>query len=206
MHCVECVRVHDCWPASAGTKVAGITVRREASIAAGHTLVAQGATCSDLYIVVRGCCKITHSHSDGCERVVAFALPGDIVGLEALPTRRYPYRVETLEETVVCRIKWPSEQSLPPNALLQLLDKAGRQLARTSAGPRVLSSSYQRVAQFLLDFSQRRSGADGNVELRNLPMTRADIGSFLGLAEETVVRAMKKLRAQHCHGAAAASS
>lgn len=194
MHCAQCMRVQDCWPGQSGA--ADFSVRREPCIAPGQTLVAQGATCSDLYVVVKGCCKITDSHHDGSERVVAFALPGDVIGLEALPTRRYPYRVEALEETVVCRIRCSSEQPPPPDALLHLLSKAGRQLASSNSGPRALATSHQRVAQFLLDFSLRR-GTDGGADLLNLPMTRADIGSFLGLAEETVVRAIKKLKAQH---------
>lgn len=204
MHCVECLRAHDCWPAQVGA--ANITVRREPCIAPGQTLVAQGATCSDLYVVVKGCCKITDSHRDGSERVVAFALPGDIIGLEALPNRRYPYRVEALEETVVCRIKWSSEQPPPPNALLHLLSKAGRQLAISNSGPRALATSHQRVAQFLLDFSQRRGGTADGADLLNLPMTRADIGSFLGLAEETVVRAVKKIKSQSCRNCTPAAT
>jgi CRP/FNR family transcriptional regulator len=56
-------------------------------------------------------------------------------------------------------------------------------------------SAMERVAGFLLAFSRRngRNGLDPvNIEL---PMTRADIGDFLGLTIETVSRTFTKLKA-----------
>jgi CRP/FNR family transcriptional regulator len=55
-------------------------------------------------------------------------------------------------------------------------------------------SATERVASFLLAFSRRseRNGQDPSDF--ELPMTRADIGDFLGLTIETVSRTFTKLR------------
>jgi CRP/FNR family transcriptional regulator len=56
-------------------------------------------------------------------------------------------------------------------------------------------SAVERVVSFLLAFS-RRSEREGKDPLEfELPMTRADIGDFLGLTLETVSRTFGKLRA-----------
>ena len=55
-------------------------------------------------------------------------------------------------------------------------------------------SAMERVAGFLLAFSRRnqRNGQDpGTIDL---PMTRTDIGDFLGLTIETVSRTFTKLK------------
>jgi CRP/FNR family transcriptional regulator len=77
---------------------------------------------------------------------------------------------------------------------LKLYEALARELAATRdlmliTGQR---SATERVASFLLDFS-RRCARNGPCEVE-LPMTRGDIGDFLGLTIETVSRTFTKLR------------
>ncbi|MFZ1104737.1 MAG: helix-turn-helix domain-containing protein, partial [Hyphomicrobiaceae bacterium] len=83
-----------------------------------------------------------------------------------------------------------------PTLGFKLYEALARELAATrdlmlTTGQR---SATERVASFLLAFSRRseRNGQDP-CDFK-LPMTRADIGDFLGLTIETVSRTFTKLR------------
>jgi CRP/FNR family transcriptional regulator len=77
-----------------------------------------------------------------------------------------------------------------------LYEALARELAATrdlmlTTGQR---SATERVVSFLLAFS-RRSARNGRDPLEfELPMTRSDIGDFLGLTIETVSRTFTKLK------------
>jgi CRP/FNR family transcriptional regulator len=55
-------------------------------------------------------------------------------------------------------------------------------------------SAIERVAGFLLAFSRRNERNGQDPTTFELPMTRADIGDFLGLTIETVSRTLSKLK------------
>ena len=52
----------------------------------------------------------------------------------------------------------------------------------------------EKVATFLYTLAVRFAGADANSATFRLPMTRAEIGDYLGLTIETVSRTLTKLR------------
>jgi CRP/FNR family nitrogen fixation transcriptional regulator len=51
-------------------------------------------------------------------------------------------------------------------------------------------SAVERIAAFLIDMSERQ----GDLQQVELPMSRADIGDYLGLTIETVSRVFSKLK------------
>jgi CRP/FNR family transcriptional regulator len=79
---------------------------------------------------------------------------------------------------------------------LKLYEAVARELAATrdlmsTTGQR---SATERVVSFLLAFSRRAERNGHDPCQLELPMTRADIGDFLGLTIETVSRTFTKLR------------
>jgi len=59
-------------------------------------------------------------------------------------------------------------------------------------------SAEQRVAAFLIDVAARHESLGFSARHFVLRMSRADIGSFLGLTHETVTRALSRLSSQGC--------
>lgn len=185
-------------------------VRRQDPLCAGSRLLTQGEPFSAVYLLVSGCLRLHETLPDGTECIVGFRVPGELVGLEGWVRGRYPYTAEVAETTAVCRLAWPRAGSMPgfSSTLLQrLLSKAVAQLDR-SAPPWPGLPAIERVAAFLEDFAERvragsmaaraiSAGPGGTAQgdRVNLPITRAQLGSYLGLAEETVVRAFAQLRA-----------
>lgn len=182
--CSECTVAQRCW-GGAVPAGAGFRVRRQVCGKAGERFYAQGDTFAAVYLVRTGCLKLVESSADGSERVAGFRLPGELVGLEGLDSGRYPHRAEALVPGSVCRLQWTvaGDGSRHPQLLQRVLTKAVRQWCATER-PWAGLSAPQQVAAFIEDFAVRSASDE-------LPMTRADIGSYLGLAEETVVRALK---------------
>lgn len=160
-------------------------------------LFAEGDTISHVYRIETGALALFRVLADGRRQVMGFAYPGDIVGLGI--DDEYTMSAQAVKPT---RVRCLSMASLRQSAAgdpqlgFKLYEAMARELAATrdlmlTTGQR---SAVERVAGFLLAFSRRnqRNGQDpSNIEL---PMTRTDIGDFLGLTIETVSRTFTKLK------------
>ena len=145
-----------------------------------------------LYKVVSGAvrtCKVT---SDGRRQIGGFYLPGDIFGLEGGPV--HSFSAESIGEATVLVVK-----RKPLMALAERDGDVARQLWASTAAELnraqgrlllLIKSAHERVAGFLLEMAGRSPRHD---EV-DLPMTRQDIGEYLGLTIETVSRTLTSLQ------------
>jgi CRP-like cAMP-binding protein len=151
-----------------------------------------------VYKILSGAICLYKLLPDGRRQVIGFAYAGDMIGLSMTGQ-------ETLnaQAMVATRVK-----CLPVASLLQMADR-DTSLAHTlyEALANELSSvrehlvcvgqrtAMERLATFLLSLSKRNECRGTDPETIDLPMTRTDIGDFLGLTIETVSRTFTKLRA-----------
>lgn len=190
--CGVCPSARYCWGARPQPGQ-GIRARREPLLERGAELVRQGECARDIYIVASGALILRERRVGGRERVVGFRLPGELVGLEARARGAYPYTARALLATSVCLLNLPSAGGASAsNALLErLLLKCAAQ--HDISAPWQGLPASERVAAFVEDFARRTQQGEGARGPIRLPMTRGDIGSYLGLAEETVVRSLRRL-------------
>jgi CRP-like cAMP-binding protein len=166
-------------------------------VEAKEFLFAEGDASTHLYRIETGALALHKILPDGRRQVMGFAYPGDLIGLGAQSEQLMnaqaikPTRLRCLPLSAV------RQSAIQDPALgFRLYEALAKELAATrdlmlTTGQR---SATERVVGFLLAFSRRnrRNGQDpANVEL---PMTRSDIGDFLGLTIETVSRTFTKLK------------
>lgn len=186
LDCADCASSERCWgePVAAGS---GFTVRRIRPLEAGEVLFREGAPFVGPFVVTSGCLSLTRLLENGTECIVAFRVPGEIIGLESCNHRVHRYGAQAVSSATVCRLRWGAGGiDTRPGALLRALFVKSSELLEHAAPPWAGLSSVERVRAFVEDFERRTDQA--------LPMTRAHIGRYLGLAEETVVRAFAELR------------
>lgn len=162
----------------------------------GEALFREGQPFSFLYAVRYGTLKSGFTLDDGHEQVTTFSFAGDIVGFEGIPRARHSTHAGALEDSEVCAI--PYQELIALSADGSGVTPASRVIQAVAAelvkdqSSKALSSLRQadpRVAAFLLMLSRRmrQAGLSGTeLELR---MSRAEIGSYLGLTLESVSRA-----------------
>lgn len=151
------------------------------------------------FSIVEGVVKLSRLLADGKQQVVGFRFPGDIIGFGT--QRTYAFDAELLTAGHFCRIdRRKLDQLLRRYPLMErrLLDLCLQELASTqdhlvTVGRR---SAESRVATFLLGLIEvHRRRAMPLAELP-MPMTRSDIGDFLGLTLETVSRTFAAFKRQ----------
>jgi CRP-like cAMP-binding protein len=144
-----------------------------------------------LYKVVSGSVRTYKILNDGRRQVGGFYLPGDIFGLEFAD--EHTLSAEAITDAKVLVVKRSALNALAGRdaaVARQLFTLTGRELHH--AKERILlliKSAQERVASFLLEMSERVSGASA-IEL---PMSRQDIADYLGLTIETVSRTLTVL-------------
>jgi CRP/FNR family transcriptional regulator len=134
----------------------------------------------------------------GRRQVTGFAFAGDIFGMGALS--RHVLSAQALRTTRVQVIPIAALARLAgndPRFGLKLYEAACLELASTQHTLLVIRRpALERLAGFLLVWAQRNGRNGEDPEILILPMTRADIGDFLGLTIETVSRMFSKLQAE----------
>ncbi|MCC5883994.1 MAG: helix-turn-helix domain-containing protein [Halomonas sp.] len=164
-------------------------------------LCRQEAPFDSLYAVRSGALK-QETAVEGSENLLtAFWLPGDIIGCDAIGRGRYPGSVIALETTTLCKLPFGRFEALMQR-LPELRTHLQRNISRAIHDERVslhqlLSRTAEaRLAFFLMTVSScfRRRGYSPR-QFR-LPMSRNEIGSYLGLTQETVGRMLSAFQAQ----------
>lgn len=166
-------------------------------IEAKEHLFTEGDAKAFVYKVVTGAVCLYKVLPDGRRQVIDFALPGDIIGIGWGPTETY-----NAQATVATRVRCIPSSSLrrlagqDPRVALRLVESVSQELSamRDHLVCVVQRSATERLVTFLLTLSRRNEAKGGDPETVELPMTRADIGDFLGLTIETVSRTFSKLR------------
>lgn len=168
-------------------------------------LVHEGTPFEYLYFVCAGSFKCVQVDAEGYEQVLGFALHSDIVGLDGLSRGRHASGAIALEDSTVAAMPFAETMAaarrLP--AIERLVQRSvGAELLRRSDTQYLMSaaSSEVRVARFLLHFARRQNALGYSDRRIRLRMTRRDIASHLGVAHETVSRALTALQQIGCIG------
>ena len=172
-----------------------ISTRRR--IARGDVLFRSGDKFDALYAVRLGFMKSQVNTPDGREQVTGFHMSGEIVGLDGIGTDVHSCDVVALEDTEVCVIPYGRVEEVADAVpiLRQHFHKVmSREIVREHGVMLLLGSMHaeERLAAFLLNLSQRFEARGYSRTEFVLRMTRAEIGSFLGLKLETVSRALSR--------------
>jgi CRP/FNR family transcriptional regulator len=170
-----------------------VATRRK--IRRGEVLFRAGDRFDSLYAVRLGFLKSTLVSADGHEQVTGFHMAGEIVGLDGISADSHTCDTTALEDTEVCVIPYErlEEFSSTLPALQNHLRKVmSREIVREHGVMLLLGSmrAEERLAAFLLNLSQRFEARGYSRSEFVLRMTRAEIGSYLGLKLETVSRAL----------------
>jgi len=160
-------------------------------------LFAEGDSISHVYRIETGAIALYKVLADGRRQVMGFAYPGDIVGLGV--DDEHTMNAQAVKATRVRCLPVTSlrlSAANDPTLGFKLYEAMARELAATrdlmlTTGQR---SAMERVAGFLLAFSRRQQRNGQDPTSFDLPMTRTDIGDFLGLTIETVSRTFTKLK------------
>ena len=153
---------------------------------AGAEIYAQGGKASAFYQVEFGAVRIYRLLADGRRQISACHLAGETFGFEADSTHHFFAEAINATGVRVFRLAAGADMSR------QLLPLALKGLTRAQEHLLVLGrqNAIERVAAFLVDMAERQGG----LRQVELPMSRMDIGDYLGLTIETVSRVFTRLK------------
>ncbi len=165
----------------------------------GTAIHRAGEPFHSLFFLRSGAAKRILLQEDGREQILGFPMPGDIIGMEAIGGGEHSTTVIALDLCAVVEIPFDAvERLLEDNpAVTRLLYRLMSAALRDEHGWMAalgLLSADERMAAFLLDLSSRFSARGFSAQRFMLRMTRAEIGSFLGLTLETISRVLSRFQ------------
>ena len=131
---------------------------------------------------------------DGHEHVHGFHLPGEVIGLNAIASSRYPCNAVALDTVMLCRFSFPMMATLAgrmPGLQRHLFNLLSQDIGKAS----LLAGNFtadERLAAFLVLLSRRFAERGFSEHRMRLTMARTDIANYLRQAPETVSRVLRR--------------
>jgi len=162
-------------------------------VPAGQALYREGESFQFIYAVRSGTFKSSLTVADGREQVGGFSMTGELMGLDGLAQGRHASTSTALENAEICAIPYEHlmELSAGSSEMQRVVGRMmSREIVREHSLMLLLGSmnSEERLASFLLNVSQRMKARGWSASEFHLRMSRAEIGSYLGMKLETVSR------------------
>ncbi len=174
-------------------------IKRRQPLKKGEHLFRQGDSFDCVYAVRSGSLKNYIMTNDGEEQITNFHLPSELVGLDGIDCTQYPIASKALETTTVCEIPYARLQELSsdlPDLRRQIFSSMSKEIREDKQMMLLLSkkNAEERVATFLANLSSRFKRRGYSPNTFRLPMSRNEIGNYLGLAVETVSRVFTRFQ------------
>lgn len=174
-------------------------VERNRPYRKGEHLYRQHDTFKSIFAVRSGSFKSYVLSSAGAGRVTGFYLPGEIIGMDGIADRSHANSAIAMEHASICEIPFSQLESLSlklPVLQHNFFSIMGAEITKDQKVHTILSSysAEQRIVSFLLGISSRYARVGLSPKRFHLPMTRGDIGEYLGLTVETVSRLLTALQ------------
>lgn len=177
-------------------------LNRKRSFLKDDVLVSENTKFTKFYIIHSGALKTYVTASENIEQINGFYLPGDIVGLDSIATKKYNNSIKALTDTLVCELRYEELMSLI-EINRSVRDMVFKLLSNDVLNYQKLVLCYsqkkadERLALFIYSLYARyeeRGHSSLNIKLS---MSRADVANYLGLTIETVSRVLTKLQEQN---------
>ncbi len=171
------------------------------AVKTGQALYRQGEAFRYIYAVRSGTFKSDLTLADGREQVSGFHMAGELMGLDGVASGQHASSATALENTEVCAIPYSRLMELAASGS-GLQHAVGRLMSREIVREHSLMlllgsmSADERLAAFLLNLSQRLKARGYSPSEFHLRMSRAEIGSYLGMKLETVSRTFSAFQQQ----------
>lgn len=177
-------------------------IQRARPLRRGEHVYRENAPFQSIYAVRAGAVKAYTTTDTGEEQVTGFYLPGEILGMDGIHTDRHASSAVALETTSVCEIPFASLQELSrqiPSLQHHFFRMMSREIQEDQQLMLLLSkkTAEARIASLLVSFSGRYKRRKLSDSRFRLPMSRNDIGNYLGLAVETVSRVFTRFQKQN---------
>jgi CRP/FNR family nitrogen fixation transcriptional regulator len=156
-----------------------------------ETIVIEGEPSEYILLVIGGVVRTFRSFQDGTRSIVAFHLPGELVGLTNHPT--HSLTTEAAADAMILFFKRSSLLSIAEqesHVANFLLTATLNELRRAQDHSLLINrGSNCRFASFLIDLSMRM----GTQKYLKLPMSYGDVADHLGLTIETISRVITRM-------------
>jgi CRP/FNR family transcriptional regulator, anaerobic regulatory protein len=167
----------------------------------GQALYHEGEKFQFIYAVRSGTFKSVLTLKDGREQVTGFQMAGELMGLDGLASGKHASAAVALEDAEICAIPYAhlSELATASPDLQHVISRLmSREIVREHSLMMLLGSmnAEERLAAFLLNISQRMKARGYSATEFHLRMSRAEIGSYLGMKLETVSRTFSAFQQQ----------
>ena len=166
-------------------------------VSAREPIIDEGEIAGSLFNVTAGAVKLYKLMPDGRRQITGFLFPGDFLGIALNET--YAYSAEAVNKVKLCRFPSQKLEDLLvqfPHMEKRLLGMASNELVQAQEHMLLLGrkSAKEKVCSFLLSLSRRAEKRGEDATPIAVPMSRADIGDYLGLTTETVSRTFTNLK------------
>jgi CRP/FNR family transcriptional regulator len=162
----------------------------------GEHIFREGDEFNAIAAIRAGTVKTYITDLEGREQVQGFFLPGEVIGLNAISSARYPCNAVALENVLLCRFSFPKIATLATR-IPGLQQQLFRLLSEDINNANFLAGDFtaeERMAAFLIVLSRRYAARGLSATRFRLTMARTDIANYLRLAAETVSRILKRFQ------------
>ena len=191
-----CGLLETCYPA--GKLLGGLEEQRALGcrrtyVKRGAHLYESGDPIRSIYSVVAGSFKTCTVTQKGEEQVLGFHMRGAIMGLDAMATGHYPTSTIAMEDSRVCIVaaRCLEDHCAQDKNLAKRIHTAMAREINTQQRMMLTlgrKTAEERVASFLVELAATYFALGYSSSDMNMLMTRAEIGSYLGIKLETVSR------------------
>ena len=174
-------------------------IKNSPPIAKGNHLYLPGDDFKSLFAIRTGSVKVYVLDKNGEEQIIGFYFPGEVIGFDAINKEKYICYAIALETLSYCKLPF-EKMSLICAEIPEFQDQMFRLLSDEISNEHEMlltlskRTADEKLAIFIINLSNRFAKLGYSSTVFNLPMSRQEIGNYLGLAVETVSRVFTKFK------------